>query len=335
MGLFSQNKKWENFSGNINIYDDLESSDIAKLVKEKQIHSLQFYKFKTPSRKTWTVLNEFYQENPEVGLHVFWYDPIDFSFLNLIPAVKKLAITSYLTSDFTQLTKIPELKSLHIGETKSISVDLNFISGFKKLEELYIDGMKRGLESISSLSFLKTLTLRGIKLNNLEMIIGLKNLEELNLLFGSYKNLDAISTAKKLKRLEISRTRQIPNFSFLKSLTNLTSLSFEGMSQMEELPELNGLKNLRKILIDNNSSLTDISSVEQLEKLEQLVLFLPENFKAELRKKLFGQFIEILLRSKTIKYTTLIHLLDETTKKQLKQMGIESWTFSNVQMPNY
>lgn len=329
MGLFNRSEKWENFSGNINIYENLKYSDIALLAKEERIHSIQFYKFKNPSRKTWEVLDEFYLKNPELGLHVFWYDTIDFSFLDLIPSIKILSITSYLTADFTPLLKIPNLKKISIGETKSTDVDLSFISEFKNLDSLYIDGMKKGLDSISKLSLLKVLTLRGIKLSSLDLIIGLKNLRELNLLFGSYKNLDAISTIVNLEKLEISRTRQIPNFDFLDFLTNLKSLCFEGMSKMERLPNLQGLKALRKIQIDNNSRLIDISAIEQLKNLEQLVLFFPENFKAEFRKTLIAQFLKILLRSESIKYTTLINLMDEQTKQKLSLKGIESWNFSN------
>lgn len=188
--------------------------------------------------------------------------------------------------------------------------------------------MKKGLQSIAKLSELKILTLRGVKLAKLDLIIGLKNLRELNLLFGSYKNLDAISTAKNLKILEISRTRQIPNYDFLNSLEGLVSLCFEEMSTMEVLPDLRGLKNLKKIQIDNNSRLRDIGSLEQLDKLEQLVIFFPENFKAKLRKTLLTQLTRILLNSKTIKLSTLMNLLDEKIKNDLNAKGIKGWNYS-------
>jgi hypothetical protein len=328
MGLFIRSKKWENFNGNINIYEDLVTSDIDLLVEEEQIHSLQFYMFKNPSRKTWEVLEQFYRRNPQFGLHVFWYEAVDFCFLDYIPSVRNLSVTSYLTIDFTPLIKLPDLRRLSIGETKSISVDLSFVSEFRSLESLYIDGMKKGLDRISKLSALKVLTLRGVKLSNLNMIIGLKHLTELNLLFGSYKNLEAISSAKNLQMLEISRTRQIPNFSFLDSLENLISLTFEGMSKMEVLPDLKGLVNLKKIQIDNNSRLTDISAVEQLEKLEQLVVFFPENLKAELRRTILSQMTRILLNSNTVKFSTLINFLEEPTRIALKIKGIDNWNYS-------
>lgn len=334
MGLFKKNKKWENFDGNINIYENLKYADIPKLLKEERIHSLQFYMFTSPNRKTWDVLNEFYQNNPHLGLHVFWYHSIDFSFLELIPSIRKLSISSFLTTDFTPILKLQNLRSLDIGETKSTYVDLSFISELKNLESVYIDGMKKGLDSISQLSLLKTLTLRGIKLPSLDLIRELKHLQELRLLFGSYKNLDAIAESRNLEKLEISRTRQISNFDFLDSLTNLISLCFEGMSRMEALPNFRGLRNLRKIQIDNNSSLIDISAIEQLDKLEQLVLFFPENFKADFRKRLMSQLIEILLRSESIKYTTLMNLMDEHDRLKLSSKGIERWNFSNPKIEN-
>lgn len=97
---------------------------------------------------------------------------------------------------------------------------------------------------------------------------------------------------------------------------------------MEVLPDLKGLVNLKKIQIDNNSRLKDISSVEQLEKLEQLVIFFPENFKAELRRTILSQMTRILLNSNTIKFSTLINFLEEPTKIALKIKGIENWNYS-------
>jgi len=53
MGIFNKKEKWGNFSGNINIYDNLKHSDIPKLIAEENIHSLQFFQFTDPKKKTW------------------------------------------------------------------------------------------------------------------------------------------------------------------------------------------------------------------------------------------------------------------------------------------
>ena len=330
MNIFNRKPKWKNFGGNINILRDIKKSDISKIISEERIHSLQFYEFKTPNNRTWETLNEFFKKYPDIRLRILWYNQMDFSFYQLIPSLRKLSIASYLTKDFTPLLANCELTSLGIEETKSVATDLSFIRKFSKLESLYIDGMKKGLESISELSELKTLTLRGVKMKDLDIIHGLNKLRELNLLYGSYKNLDGIANLADLEVLEISRTRQIPNYNFLNSLSNLRSLCFEGMSQLERLPSLRGLKNLTKIQIDNNSRLADINSVSELQSLQEFLLFFPENFKAALRKKLRKQAFEIILASKTIKSTNLLRTADDGMKVKLKEKGIKQWGYNPI-----
>lgn len=51
--IFNPKKKWENFGGNANIYDNLNRSDIPRLFEEPKLDTLQFFEFKTPSEKTW------------------------------------------------------------------------------------------------------------------------------------------------------------------------------------------------------------------------------------------------------------------------------------------
>jgi hypothetical protein len=327
MGIFDAKEKWGNFNGNINVFKDLKSSDIPKLIQEKDIHSLQFFQFTNPKNKTWKVLEEFYQNYPKIGLRIVWYNQVDFDFYSLLPSLRNFDISSYNTSDYTPLLKNKYLTDLGIGETKSKSIDLSFIKEFENLTTLWIDGMKKGLESASQLSKLERLTFRGVKMNNLDLINNLTNLKQLRLLFGSYKNLNAIANVESIKTLEISRTRQIPNYDFLKSMDNLNSLYLEGMSKMESLPDLSGLKNLKRIQIENNSRLTDITNVNQLQNLEIFLLFFPENFKAAYRKELFKQATDFLLNSKTVKYTNLFFWIEDDLKKKLTEKGIQKWDY--------
>lgn len=328
MGLFKKEKKWGNFSGNINVYSDLKEPNIEKLIKEPNIHSVQFYQFKDPSTKTWNVLEKFFRKYPQIRLHIFWYDEVDFKFLEHLPSVKRFAVSSFLTKDFSPISRYLELEDLSLGETKSISVNVDFISSFKDLKRFYNDGMKKGLEVLSGLSQLEVLTLRGVKMADLRFVENLQNLKELNLLFGSFKDLSSISKLKQLEELEISRTRQIPDYDFLSGLINLKTLCFEGMSKMEVLPNLNALRGLTKIQIDNNNRLTDINSVNQLENLNTFLLFFPENFKAAWRKELMEQASEILRKSETIKSTNLWRLMDEKDREVLKQKNIEFWGYN-------
>ncbi|MBM1108197.1 hypothetical protein JQC67_18740 [Aurantibacter crassamenti] len=328
MGIFGSNKeKWTNHSGNINIHSDLKKSDISKIISEENIHSLQLYTFENPKKQTWETLNEFYKQYPNIGLRVVWYNAQDLSFYKEIPYVRKFQIASYNTKDYSKLLSNTKLKHFGIEETKSNAVNLSFIKEFNELESLYVDGMKKGLENVQYLKKLKILTFRGVKMDDLNFLSDLNNLEELNLLFGSYKNLESVSNLKKLKSIEFSRVRQIPNFDFLNSLENLEKIEFEGMSKMEQIPNLSKLGKLKRIQIHNNLRLQDIKSVGKIPNLKLLQLSFAENSKTAERKNLIDQSIDILMKSKSIEYTNIMHWTDEETTKKLTDKGIKTWSW--------
>ena len=246
MGIFSRKTKWGNFSGNVNLVSDIKFSDIPKLIAEKNIRQIQLYGFKNPNIRTWETLNQFFKKYPEIGLRILWYEKFDQSFYENLSELRSFAISSYLTKDFSFLKNNLKLKTLGVEETKSKAVDLSFIKEFQDLETLYIDGMKKGLESISKLSKLKTLSLRGVKMDNFGFAENLNNLTELNLLYGSYKDLNTVGKLKKLKNLEISRARQIPDYQFLDSLVDLEKLCFEGMSENEQFAKFKWTEIIKK-----------------------------------------------------------------------------------------
>ncbi len=326
MNKSSTKEKWENnYHGNICIYSDLTMDDIEPLRNEEKIEMIQFFMYKTPSVETWKVLNAFFEKYPEIALGIKWEEEIDFSFLPYIPAVKKLFINSYQTKDFSPLAQYLDLESLYIGDTKSQAVQLDFIEKFTRLKTFYNDGMKKGIETISELKHLETLWLRAVKKDDLHFIENLDPLQDLSLQYGSYKNVDALSKMPQLKKLDISRVRQIPHYDFLQKLNELERLIFEGMSQMESLPDFSGLQNLQSLILDNNSKLIDISSMNQLPRLENFRLSFSENFKASDRKRVLQQAYEIVLNSHTIKHTNILRYLDEDQSKELRQKGVEEW----------
>lgn len=320
--------KWGNFGGNINIYQDLVESDIEKLIKEKDIYSLQFYSFKNPLEKTWDTLNKFYGKYPQIGLTIFWYDAVDFDFLYKIPNVRKFAVNSYLTKDFKTIGIIPQLTKLHLGETKSTAINIDFIKTFNDLEILNIDGMKKGIENIKYLTKINSLNLRAVKLENLNWIGNLENLKLLKLMYGSYQSLESIKELKNLEYLGISRVRQIENYEFLKELINLKFLHFEGLATMNTLPSFEGLKNLRKIQLENLSKLENIQEFASLENLEELLFFFPENFKASDRNLLLDKLFEIALKLPNLKMTNLLFWTEHKKYKALIEKGVEVYDYS-------
>lgn len=324
---FKNEEKWQNFNGNVNIYSNLVESDIEKLIQEKDIHSLQFCSFKTPSAKTWDILNKFYEKYPEIKLAIMWDSVIDFDFLNLIPNVRKFSVNSYLTKNFKPLETL-KLISLHLGETKSTAIDLDFLKNFKDLEILGIDGMKKGIDNIKFLNKITSLNLRGIKVENLNWINSLEKLKLLKLMYGSYQSLEPLAELKNLEYLGISRVRQIENYDFLNGLNNLLFLHFEGLSDMNTLPSFNGLKNLRKLQIQNLSKLENIEEIESLENLEELFFRFPENFKASSRNLLADKLFEIALKLPNLKMTNILNWTEHKKYKVLIEKGVKVYDYS-------
>lgn len=325
LSLFKKEKKWENCGGCVNIHSDLTESDIPKLINEPGIDSVQFYSFKTPSDKTWAVLNDFLKKYPHINLTINWHDSTNIDFLNKVQNVKDLSIKCFNTKDFSLLSKMKNIESLHIGETKSISVDIGFIAEMKSINVLSIDGMKKGIEKIQYLENIWSLNLRGIKLNNLDWIQSLKKLELLKLMFGSYKSIDMIKECPNLKYLGISRVRQIENYDFINSLNELEFLHFEGMSEIESLPDFSGLNNLKKLKVDNLSRLQDIKSISQLTNLEELLIFFPENFSSNRTNEILNQAYNICLNLHKLRLTNLLHWDKYIETKDFEKKGIEMY----------
>jgi Leucine-rich repeat (LRR) protein len=328
LSVFKKEDKWENFSGNINIYKDLVESDIENLIHEQNIHSIQFYTFKNPSETTWETLNKFYGKYPAIGLTIFWYDTVDFAFLSKIPNCRNFGVNSYLTKDFKPIETLSQLTKLHLGETKSIAVDIDFIKTFKNLEVLNIDGMKKGVENIKYLTKLYSLNLRGVKLKNLNWINSLEKLKLLKLMFGSYQSLQSLAELKNLEYLGISRVRQIENYDFLKALSNLKFLHFEGLATMEAIPSFQGLENLKKLQIENLAKLKDIKEIAILKNLEELLFYFPENFKAADRELLSDKLFKVSIQLPNLKMTNLLNWTEHTNFKYLNERGVKVYEHS-------
>lgn len=160
-------------------------------------------------------------------------------------------------------------------------------------------------------------------MKSLNFIKDLSSLRHLNLLFGSYKDLDGIFNLTKLESLEISRTRQIPNYDFLNGLKNLKSLTLEGMSQLEKLPNLSELSRLSEIRIENNRKLIDISGLSGLKALNKIILTFPEKINASQKKALLDQVFEVILSSKTVLSTNVWFWANKELRDKMKKKGIE------------
>ncbi len=319
--------KWRNYGGCINISKDLKIADIPRLAEEPDIHAIQFFTFEDPSKKTWHVLNSFFEKHPEIDLSIQWRKETKWDFLRYLPAVKSLSLSSYFTKCFSTITQYVDLKRLCIGETKSIATDISFIQEFPKLEILSVDGMKKGLNAVAQLENLRAIRLRGVKLKNLDFLSTLNRLRLLSLRFGSYQDLTSLGQLCDLEYLEISRTRKFPDYDFLKGMKNLQFLDFEGLSQLEKLPDFSGQSKLQKIRLDNLSKLCDVRSMSHLANLKEFWLGFPEKFNATQREVIFVQAFEIAEKLSSLEMTNLFFGDKKNRSAVLEKRGVKPWDY--------
>ncbi|MTI29783.1 hypothetical protein [Xanthovirga aplysinae] len=321
------NKKWSNHSGCLNILENLTTTDIHQIQHETELHTIQFYQFQTPNRETWDVLNQFFKLNPTIELRIKWYNPINLEFIQFLPNLRCINISSFLTKDFDQLTLNKELNHIGIEETKSKAVDISFLREFQSLKSLYVDGNKKGIEVVSELKQIAEIVLRGFKLSSINFLLSLPHLTKLKLLYGNCSDFKTIAQLKNLKSLEISRVRQIENYSFLEELTLLEFLTLEGQANLQELPNLKTLKHLKFLSLQNNKTFTDISKINKCNSIEVFWLSFSENQKVSEIKSLLKDALKYSLNSESIKYTNLTRFkwITDEEKIKISNKGIKDY----------
>lgn len=166
-----------------------------------------------------------------------WFAPILFAGIMLLKTcIRKWQQKSY---EFIQNLS-DELEVLIImADTMGpgIKFDCTWLLKYQNLQTLWLGKKaKKNIESISRLSKLKSLCLRGIKLTDLSFLYKL-NLEKLALLWNSNNNLHELANLKNLKELELWRINKLSDISFIEELTNLEILKLQDLKHINCLPD--------------------------------------------------------------------------------------------------
>lgn len=157
-------------------------------------------------------------------------------------------------------------------------VDKLKISDVISIKQLEARGKKiESLEGIQNLHNLEKLYLneRGygsdsMEINKIESLKPLSNLTNLKELVFRFNQVEDITPLKNLNELEWLdfRDNKVQDIKILKNLTNLTFLDFS-FNSIEDISSLQNLKNL-KIILFGFTDVGDISALEKLTKVEQL-----------------------------------------------------------------
>lgn len=143
---------------------------------------------------------------------------------------------------------------------------------FKGMRRLYVEGHTKELDTISHLTNLVDLTLRSIKLPDLEILRPLEQLEALDLKLGGTTNLEPLSAIGRLKYLELWQIRGFSDLTPVAGLTTLEYLFLQSLRRVEVLPDLSRLINLRCVWIETMKGLTDLAPLTTAPVLEDVGL---------------------------------------------------------------
>ena len=149
----------------------------------------------------------------------------------------------YLSPDLEELTIMADTMG------PGINFDCKWLLRYKKLKSLWLGKKaKKNLEVISQLPELKSLALRGIKVNDFSFLYQM-DLERFALLWNSNSDLKDLANLKSLKEIELWRINKLDDISFIEELTNLEIIRLQDLKHITGLPDLRRLTKLEKIFL--------------------------------------------------------------------------------------
>lgn len=222
-------------------------------------------------------LGQWLNQYPQASLRAYGsYDGslTDLDFLRFFPTLREFeasALHSSLTS-LDGLRYAPEtLQSLTIGATKA-RLDLSVLERFGELQNLYIEKQTKGIEVLSRLASLQSLTLRSVTLPDLSLLLPLNSLQALDLKLGGTHDLALLPKIGRLRYLELWMIRGLTDISAIAGLPELKYLFLESLRNVEQLPDLSDNVALVRVHLQTMKGLRDLTPFRSAPALSDLVL---------------------------------------------------------------
>ncbi len=222
-------------------------------------------------------LGELTRSSPEVELRAYSvYEPVTLDFLRHFPHLRRLSLDQHCLTDVSALNELlPDLQSLELGETYR-ALDLRPLR-LRGLRRLGVTGHRSGLaDLVDGNPGLRSLSLRGLPVDQLLGDVELPKLEELNLRLGSINELSWVCRFQSLRQLMLWRVRGVAELSALARLPELRWLWLDTLKAVERLPDLSASRNLVRVDLENLSSMRTedaLAGLARAEGLEELGLY--------------------------------------------------------------
>lgn len=215
--------------------------------------------------------------------------------------IRKLSIGIHnlKDSEILRFDNFKKLKELYIGiggATKA-SINLEYLKDFKNLSFLIVTGKVNNIEVIGMLDQLEELNLNSISnKTTLGFLNNNKKLKTLRITLGGREDLNEIISSN-VENLELVWIRGLNDLSALSNFSKLKTLLIENQAQVKKIDLVGCSKDIEKIQLINCTALSDVSGLDNLLNLKQLSIYKTKiDFDSYINKKF----------SKTLKIFTLV-----------------------------
>lgn len=207
-------------------------------------------------------------------LYVDCSDATNVNALRQLMFLKELCIGIYELEDTEILNSdnFKKLSKLTISETKTKSLNLEYLKEFRNLKSLIISGHKKNLNAVGEIQDLENLTLNAIKKANVLFVNNLKNLKTLRFLLGGRENIFEIEETD-IENLEIVRVRGLNDICNISNFKKLRTLQIEDQIQLQTIYFNNIFPDLSDIKILNCKNLKTLAGLKNLPRLNSLVVY--------------------------------------------------------------
>jgi hypothetical protein len=224
--------------GVLNIYHDLTEADCLSITSTNVLKQIQFARSFNVDDRTFELINSRLlpsSTNPKFRVILNGCDAVrDLNCLRFLTNLRSLTVDMFKNDQLKELNRYAKLEVLGLG---GHGISVKPITQQTGLEELFLFGKLKNVESISSMKWLKKLTFSQITLKNLDFLTELDELRELNFMLGGASNYEQLPHIGKIESLSFGRVRQLTTDHLLpiNRMKHLKRLSFHTQAHLTDL----------------------------------------------------------------------------------------------------
>ncbi len=264
-------KAIDSFRNVLSFTEDSTKNEIIKTILNSNCDRIQTES--EPALNEIEIINEIFKLRPDItfrhyGSHGKEY--VDISYLSKLSFLRKLSldiypkilnietlekidldklsISCFSVREYSFLKRITSsLKELSVNlEDKTYKMDINDILHMKKLENLEIRNVKKGIEKLPELKSLKRLLLRSIAVKDYSFLARM-NVKKLFLSFQNSEYFNTFGINRQIEEITLWRNQRLTDLSFLLQFPNLKKIVITDQSKIEIIPDLKVLSKLEEI----------------------------------------------------------------------------------------